>query len=444
MADRENKNPGLKDGAGKSRERAAEKKDWFRLDNAATVFPGQNSEEWSNVFRLSVELRENIDPDLLTRALKNILPRFPAFDVRIRKGFFWYYFEKNPNGAPRVMPDINNPCHRVKFKENRGYLFRVYYHARRISIDTFHSLADGHGGAVFILSLAAEYLRLTGAEISYNEFVLNPGEKPKESELEDSFRKHADSPAKMKFKTEKCYHSGGIRLPKHNVNITSGIIDYGEFDRLIKPLGVTATEYLTALLLDIHLRKQAAESARQRNVCVQIPIDLRRRFLSDTLRNFTICLRVVIDPNLGEYSFEELLSQAHHQIALASDKKILNAMITAYLRTEQNPFLKLTPLFIKDFGMNIGFSFTAEQSTTALLTNLGAVSLPEDMKPHIEKLMFMPSPGLRNASRIGVATVNGKMVITFSDSFAGTSVEREFFTRLVKSGLHVKIESNRY
>ena len=123
-----------------------------------------------NVFRLSVELKEDINPDLLAQALRKTLPRFPAFDVRIKKGFFWYYFEKNPNGAPPVMPDINNPCHRIKFKENSGYLFRVYYHARRISIDTFHSLADGHGSAVFILSLAAEYLRLTGEKISYNEF----------------------------------------------------------------------------------------------------------------------------------------------------------------------------------------------------------------------------------------------------------------------------------
>ena len=420
------------------------KKDWFRLDNAATVFPGQNSEGWSNVFRLSVELKENIDPDLLSQALKNTLPRFPAFDVRIRKGFFWYYFEKNPNGAPPVMPDINNPCHRVKFKENSGYLFRVYYHACRISIDTFHSLADGHGAAVFILSLTAEYLRLKGAEISFNEFVLNTQDKPRESELEDSFRKHADSGTVIKAPLEKCYHSGDRKLPKHTLNITSGIIDYSEFSSLIRPLGVTATEYLTALLLDIHLRKQMRETPGQRKVCVQIPIDLRRRFQSDTLRNFTICLRVVIDPKFGEYSFDELLRQTHHQLALASDKKILNAMITYYLKAEQNPLLKLTPLFIKDFGVNVTFSLTAEQSTTALLTNLGAVSLPEDMKPYVEKLMFMPSPGLRNASRIGVATVNDKLVITFSDAFAETDVEREFFTHFVKNGVHVKIESNRY
>ncbi len=62
--------------------------DWFRLDNAASIFPGQNRGSWSNIFRFCIELKENIDPEKLTRALENIMPRFPGFDVRIRKGFF--------------------------------------------------------------------------------------------------------------------------------------------------------------------------------------------------------------------------------------------------------------------------------------------------------------------------------------------------------------------
>ena len=102
-------------------------KQWFKLDNAATVFPGQNTSRWSNIFRFSVMLTEKIDPDILEQALADVMPRFPCYDVRIRNGLFWHYFEKNPNGIPEIQPDIVNPCHRVKFKENRGYLFRIYY-----------------------------------------------------------------------------------------------------------------------------------------------------------------------------------------------------------------------------------------------------------------------------------------------------------------------------
>ena len=48
--------------------------DWFRLDNAGILFPGQNTNKWSNIFRVSIELKEEIDPDILKQAVKNILP----------------------------------------------------------------------------------------------------------------------------------------------------------------------------------------------------------------------------------------------------------------------------------------------------------------------------------------------------------------------------------
>ena len=127
-------------------------KAWYKLDNAATVFPGQNTSRWSNIFRFSVVLDRKIEQDILEDALSNVLVRFPCYDVQIRRGFFWFYLEKNPN-TPMVMPDINNPCYRVNFKENNRFLFRLYYHNNRVSVDLYHALSDGHGGAVFLFLL---------------------------------------------------------------------------------------------------------------------------------------------------------------------------------------------------------------------------------------------------------------------------------------------------
>lgn len=57
--------------------------DWFKLDNAAKIFPGQNSRTWSNVFRIGVQLKKEIDPEVLLLALKATLKRMPSFNVRI-------------------------------------------------------------------------------------------------------------------------------------------------------------------------------------------------------------------------------------------------------------------------------------------------------------------------------------------------------------------------
>lgn len=415
---------------------------WLKLDNAAKIFPGQNSKTWSNSFRVCYEFKEKVDPDKLYQALCDILPRFPCYDVRIKRGFFWFYLEKNPK-SPVIMEDIKNPLHRVNFKENNNYLFKVYYHANRVAIDCYHVLTDGHGGTVFLSTLAAQYLRLLGHNIPAGGFVLDLKDEATKEELEDSFVKNANSKAKYDRRYKFVYHAGETKLPYHTVNITSGILSFSELHKITKEKEVTVTEYLSALMLRVLIDKQRKERRKQKEVSIQIPVDLRRSFGSETLRNFTICLRVKIDPNKGDYSFDDLLKQVKYQLRLANDVREHNMMITANMGLEKNILIRAVPLFVKNLGVGIGFFFTAEQTTSSLITNLGVVNIPPELAEQVNKFIFMPAPGKLNAARIGVATCNDNLVITFSNSFAESDIEREFFTSLVKSGIHVKIESNR-
>lgn len=75
---------------------------WDRLDNTAHLFPVIAGESMSNVYRISVTLTELVDRDLLQQALDMVLPKFDGFNLRLRQGVFWYYFEENGKPAPRV------------------------------------------------------------------------------------------------------------------------------------------------------------------------------------------------------------------------------------------------------------------------------------------------------------------------------------------------------
>lgn len=416
--------------------------DWFRLDNAATIFPGQNSRSWSNIFRLAAELKTNVDPLVLSNALKNTLKRIPSFNVRIRRGAFWYYFEKNPNEAP-VMPDIKNICYRINFKENKGFLFRVYYRGKRISIDVYHALSDGYGATVFLGTLVGEYLKLTGESVSYNKFVLNTDEPVKDGEVEDSYNRYADSKARFKRSDKWVYHYKGTKLPMHNCNYTIGTMSFEQIHQISKSYGVTVTEFFSALLIDIHYRKQLSEGKTQKEISAQIPVNLRKAFPSDTLRNFVLCLRVKIDPKLGEYTFEEILRSVSLQLRLANDKKPINALMTENLRLERNPVMKYFPLDLKNLGVSISFAITGEQTTTTLLSNLGAIEFPQEVSQHVQKLFFFTGPGKLNAGRCAAISFGDALTFTFSNCYEESWLEREFFTRLVKMGVHIKIESNR-
>lgn len=416
--------------------------DWFRLDNAAKIFPGQNSNTWSNIYRISVRLTEDVDKDTLQTALEATLRRIPSFNVRIRKGFFWHNFERNPN-TPAVLPDIKNPCYRIKFKENDGFLFRVYYRGRNISVDVYHALCDGYGAAVFLSTLTGEYLRLKGKDVHYNDFVLDINEEPKKEEIEDAYLKYASSKVTFKRGDKFIYHAVGTKVPRHMNNFTSGEMSFKELHTISKSYGVTVTELLATLLLDIHYQKQKREQKKQKEVCIQIPVNLRKAFPSKTLRNFVLCLRVKIDPNYGEYTFEELLRTVSLQLRLANDPKLINSMMTQNLKLERNPVMKFLPLPVKDLGIAISFIITGEQTTTSLLSNVGPVPLPEGVSENVEKLTLFTGAGKLNGARCGVISHGDKMVFTFSNCYEDRDIEREFYTRLVKMGVHVKIESNR-
>lgn len=420
-----------------------ENKTWFKLDNAAKIFPGQNSSTWSNMIRISVNLKEEIEPETLLTAVKMCLPRFPSLNVRIRHGFFWYYFENNPN-EPIVRPDVNNPCVRIKYNENNRYLFRVFYYKSRISLELFHALTDGYGSAVFLSTITAQYLRLKGYDIPADGMVLDINEQPHDSETEDAFKKYAVSKVKAKRPALKTYHRSGVKMPKHTSITTSGYIPVDAIKEKAKSYGVTITEYIASVLIMVHLKLQKDEAVRrQKEVSVQIPVNCRNHFPSDTLRNFSVCYSVRIDPNLGEYAFEEVLRQVSLYLRYTNNKKHLQSMFAANLGLETNPIMRLIPLFIKNAGIGISFALTAEHTTTAMFSNLGVIRIPKEMTAHIDSFLLIPSPGKVNGGRAGAVSFGNIMTISFSNLYANTDIEREFFRFLVKDGIHVRIESNK-
>ena len=110
---------------------------WDKLDNTAQLFPVIAREGMSNVYRVAVVLKEDIDETALQLALEKVLPHFDVFKTTLKKGIFWYYFEENDKPAPRVTPEHEYPCRFIHQNKNNYYLFRVSYYKNRIKI-TLH------------------------------------------------------------------------------------------------------------------------------------------------------------------------------------------------------------------------------------------------------------------------------------------------------------------
>ena len=290
-----------------------ERKSWYKLDRSAIVYPTLQRRDFSSVYRLSVVLKEPIRPDILQKAVDIALVRFPTYKTAIRKGLFWRYLEPNHRPGPFVQEDIRNFCMPMPFKAGNRYLLRIYYYGCRISLEAHHSLGDGSGGMYVLQTITAVYLRLLGHEISDGYFVKDVEETPDPEELEDAYMKYANAKVCPKRPGEKTYRIRGTKEPFYTFNVIDGIMSVSEVMEVAKKYHASITEYLNSVLLYALLKKQQTEfHLKLKPVRIAMPVNLRRFFPSKTLRNFITMVYPGIDPRLGDYTFEEIITQGHH------------------------------------------------------------------------------------------------------------------------------------
>lgn len=432
------------------REQLTPRKDWYQLDLSAIVYPTLHRRDFAPVYRQSVLLSEVVDPELLQRAVDLTMPRFPTYKVAMRKGLFWRYLEPNDRPGPFVQPDIKNPCQPMYFKGNNRYLIRFYYYKNRISLEAHHSLGDGTGGMCVLQTVTAVYLRLKGypVETAFSKeqeyFVRNIDKQPDPEELEDAYMKYANAKFCPPRPGEKTYRIRGTKEPFYTLNIIDGIMSASAVLAVAKGYHATITEYLNAVLLYALLKKQESDRRlRLKPVKIAMPVNLRRFFPSKTLRNFITMIYPGVDPRLGKYTFEEIVTQVHNYMRYHINEKFLRGDITTNAATKRHPLIRIVPLFIKDFVVKLFYTRVQDHNSSAGLTNMGALKVPESMKPYIVRFDIYMGQPFSSRTNCAIISYEDTLTINFASSIIEADVERYFFRKLVQDGIHVKIESNR-
>lgn len=221
---------------------------WYHLDNAAMMYSAIQRGSYSALYRFSAVMTQPVDPQLLQRAIDKTMPRFPGFQVKIRRGFFWYYFERDDAPGPILQRDIRNPCQPVRF-QNHDKLIRFFYYEKRISMEVFHALADGGGALVLFKTLLAVYLREMGHEIPNTNGILDITQPPRPEEWEDAYARYAHSKVHLSMREPKAYACTGTPEPFYTLNTTMGFVSVRDLHAAAKRHGASITEYLAAILL---------------------------------------------------------------------------------------------------------------------------------------------------------------------------------------------------
>ncbi len=416
---------------------------WMRLDNAALIFPAVRSHKWVNTFRVSATLSEEIDPEILQAALDDLMPRFPSIFVRLGKGMFWYYLEQL-DAPPRVMEEFAYPLTHMSRREQRSCCFRVLWHRNRIAVEFFHVLTDGTGGMIFLKSLAARYIeRRWGVSIPREEGVLGPEQRPDPEELEDAFHKYA-GPFAMSRAEKNAYRLSGTRDTTGFMHLTCGVVSTRALLEAAHRYGVTVTAFLCAVLTQAVTEIQAAHVRRGRwkMVKITIPVNLRAVFGARTLRNFALTLNPGVDPRFADYTVEALCREYKNQLALELTPEKMAARIAANVIPQRLMAMRMTPLFLKNIALRTVYSLVGESKGCLNISNLGAVKVPEAMRPFVRRFDFIIGVQYTYPNNCSVASFGDVTCINMIRNIHETELERRFFSRLVELGVPVAIESN--
>lgn len=419
-------------------------KPWYKLDSAGTLYLALQRDKYSSIYRFSALMADPVDPEALQRAIDRVMPRFPGFGVRIRHGLFWYYMEPNTAPGPFVKEDVSDPCQPVRFREDNGWLVRFYYYRNRISIEVFHALSDGAGTMVFFRTLLAEYLRQRGIDIPVGDGVLDLHEPPDPEELEDAYVRYAGRQGGKLGGLPRAYQNTGTVEPFYTFHVTMGFMPLDKLKARAKHYDASITEYLSAVLIKVILEQQMEERPyRPRPVALAVPINLRSFFPTRTLRNFMITVRPYIDPALGEYTFQEIVSQVRHYMRLHVNRQELQAAFTGKVRFARKPLLQIVPVFVKNPVMSLNYRLHGVRPYSCTYTNPGIFTVPETMETHITGIEVILGQATVPRCHCASISYGNTMEITFAGTQKETDTEREFFRFLIREGIPVRIESNR-
>ena len=411
---------------------------WEKLDNTAQIFPVIAGENMTNVYRISVTLNEEVQLKLLQQALDLVLPKIDGFNLRMRTGVFWYYFEENGKPAPKVTEEHLFPCRYIHSNKNRSYLFRVTYYGKRINLEVFHVLTDGMGGLTFIRELTYQYLRLAHPELRSEGDTLS---EDTSLSREDSFLSNYRRSKPSGFNREKAYLIKGEKLPKGEFGVMHVYMPVDKLKEAAHKYGASINEYLVSVFVWSVYQECLHGMPSKKALRIAVPVNLRPFFDSVTTKNFFVMVSAEFRPEKDSYSFEEVVEIIKDSLHKQITKEHMEDLFSYSVSNQRNAFLRPIPLFLKNIAMKLVYTQSA-LANTSTITNVGNIEIEPKYEPYIHMFQAFIAMSKGQYLKGTVCSYQGTLAFTFSSILQDTIVQKSFCRKIAEDGVDVSVETN--
>lgn len=413
---------------------------WYKLDNAAKIFPAVSRDDGSSYFRLFAVFKEEIKDELLKDALNIALTRFPMFSVKIKRGIFWYYLEQNER-TPLIRKESPLLFDSINTDEHHKFMFCLEYKGKRLSLEVFHALTDGTGGMEFFKTIVYYYLKLNNQEVINDGTIITQEFEKRTDEGQDSFVYNYDKKHSATLKEPKAYKIKGTDYMENWVGVVHAYMDSTRVKELAHTYNATVTEYLGSVLS--YIIYEQYKDQKLRPIVLFTPVNARRYFDSTSLRNFMLYIRTVFPmTNNKTYSFKDILKITKDNFQKSLNKEQLTARLVSNVKIEKNIFIRVLPLFIKKIALKLSYKAYGSDLSTISLSNLGVVKVPSDFYKYVDNMYFVLGTNSSGPINMAVSTYNGILTISFSSRIIERTIQKEFIRYLANQGIEITIQTN--
>ena len=409
---------------------------WYALDNAAKIYPISMKHGRMAVFRMSVYLKSAVVPELIQMALTFTIKRFPTFATTVKKGFFWHYLD-TAKRRYSVMPESDIPCRPLKVSRSSSQTFRVLYYRNRISVEYFHILTDGAGGMVFLKTLTAEYLRLLGAKQEESDGgILNINEAPSREEAANEFHRATMTENASGFINKPAVQMSGRISKVMPCRILHFKMDSDCLKRAANNRNTTITAYTLALMF---LAGKHATDEFEGCANIQVPVNMRKYYKSDTLRNFSMYCGIRL-PLTEITDLDAIIPQIALQLEQKASQQSMSEMINSTERMVSA--LRYIPLFIKTPLARIVYGYLSDRIFSNTLSNIGIVTMPPGLLEYIESMDFVLGGAQTNRASCAMVSFENTTTLSISKFTADPSFEEKLYELLESDGIFPIVEGS--
>ncbi len=402
------------------------KREWLKLDNAAKIFPPVSNKKNPKVFRFVCILKENVDNNILQESVNEALNFFPNFKSILRKGFFWHYLETT-DFNPIVKEEKKDICSPIYNKNKKKLLFRVNYYKNRINLEVYHALTDGTGALEFLKAIVNIYI---SKKYNIEEFNFDYDASLNEKSS-DSFNKYYQFLLNKIKKSAKVYQIKGEKLNK--IRVINGSMNTKDLIALAHKYNTTLTGLIVSIYI-LAIKEHMNLNDENKYICIDIPVNLRKYFKSQTARNFFSVIKIKYN---GSDNLEDIIKYVDKNLKEELKKDNLFKKMNKYATFEHNFLIRLIPLFIKNLILKIITKFV---KTTSTVTNLGIIKVDDSIKDYIDSFEVYVST---DKMQISMCSYLDKLNIVFSSIFDNMDIIKDFYRKLSSFGIDIIITTNK-